>query len=349
MHVNAGASAVCSRGIDIHAHFVPSTFPICSTHVTPSGWPSNEHVLSSAGECQCHILIDGKHYRTVPEKSWSPLLRVADLPSMGLAKQAISPMPELLSYPMELKPARYLLRHVNEQMADCVARSNGALIGLGAVPLQDVGAAIDELHYNVQTLGFAGIEIGSNVCGQPLGSPHLLPFFQACEALGAAVFVHAYKPVALDRLSGPSPLQQVLAYPTDVGLAAASVLTSGLLLRLPELRVAFSHGGGTLTNLLPRLEKGWSVFPVLREHIPVSPHEQVQRLYFDSLVFDPATLRHLVASVGVGQVMLGTDYPFNFREPQPVAQLLAAGLDSATCAALLHRNAERFLGLPPSP
>jgi len=347
--VSTVANATCDQGIDIHAHFVPSAFPICTTHVLPSGWPSNEHVLGSGGECQCHILVDGKHFRTVSEKCWNPLLRIADLPAMGLAKQAISPMPELLSYPMELKPARYLLRHVNEQMANCVAQSNGALIGLGAVPLQEVGAAIDELHYNVQTLGFAGVEIGSNVCGRPLGDPQFLPFFQACEALGAAVFVHAYKPAALDRLSGPSPLQQVLAYPSDVGLAAASVLTSGLLLHCPDLRVAFSHGGGTLTGLLPRLEKGWSVFPALREHIPVSPREQAQRLYFDSLVFDPATLWHLVATVGVGQVLLGTDYPFNFREPEPVAQLLAAGFDSTTCAALLHRNAERFLGLSPSP
>ncbi|WP_248796460.1 amidohydrolase family protein [Pseudomonas sp. MWU13-2105] len=347
--MRAGANASNALGIDIHAHYVPSSFPTCSTHIPPSGWPSAEHVLSSGGVCQCHVLVDGKHYRTVSEKCWNPLLRVADLSAMGLARQAISPMPELLSYPMELKPARRLLRHVNEQMADCIAQSNGALIGLGAVPLQDIEAAIDELHYNVHTLGFAGIEIGSNVCGRPLGDLQLLPFFQACEALGAAVFVHAYKPAALDRLSGPPPLQQVLAYPSDVGLAAASVLTSGLLLRCPNLRLAFSHGGGTLASLLPRLEKGWSVFPALHEHIPISPREQAQRLFFDSLVFDPATLRHLVATVGAGQVLLGTDYPFNFREPEPVVQLFAAGFDGTTCAALLHRNAERFLGLTPSP
>lgn len=347
--MSAPGNPIASQGIDIHAHFVPSAFPICSTHITPSGWPSNQHILSSGGECQCHVLVDGKHYRTVSEKCWNPLLRVADLPTMGLARQAISPMPELLSYPMELKPARYLLRHINDQLADCVTQSNGALIGLGAVPLQDVDAAIEELHYSIQTLGLAGVEIGSNVCGRPLGDPQFLPFFQACETLGAAVFVHAYKPVAMDRLSGPSQLQQVLAYPSDVGLAAASVLTSGLMLRCPDLRLAFSHGGGTLASLLPRLEKGWSVFPALREHMPISPREQVQRLFFDSLVFDPATLRHLVATVGAGQVLLGTDYPFNFREHEPVAQLLAAGFDSATCAALMHRNAERFLGLNPSP
>ena len=76
--------------------------------------------------------------------------------------------------------------------------------------------------------GFAGVEIGSNINGVPVGHPSFDPFFEACEALGAAVFVHALKPAGMDRLVGPAPLQQVLAYPTDVGLAAASVITGNL-------------------------------------------------------------------------------------------------------------------------
>ena len=88
----------------------------------------------------------------------------------------------------------------------------------------------------------------------------------------------------MDRLVGPGQLQQVLAYPTDVGLAAASVITSNLVLRHPRLRIAFSHGGGTLGLLLPRLEEGRRVFPALAEAVEVAPTEQARRLFYDALV-----------------------------------------------------------------
>ena len=143
---------------------------------------------------------------------------------------------------------------------------------------------------------------------------------------------------------GPAPLQQVLAYPTDVGLAAASVITGGLLLRHPALRMAFSHGGGTLAMLLPRLQQGWQVFPALAESIGESPREQARRLYFDTLVFDAPTLRHLAHSFGTSQLLLGTDHPFNFGERQPLDRLDAAGFDAAACDAMASGNARRFLG-----
>jgi len=159
------------------------------------------------------------------------------------------------------------------------------------------------------------------------------------------VFVHAVRPAGMDRLVGPAPLQQVLAYPGDVGLAAASVITTNLLVRRPRLRIAFSHGGGTLAALLPRLQQGWEVFPALKESMTTSPAEQARRLFYDTLVFDTPLLRHLVERFGASQLLIGTDYPFNFHDRTPVQRIEAAGFDEATAAALVHRNAERFLGL----
>jgi aminocarboxymuconate-semialdehyde decarboxylase len=192
---------------------------------------------------------------------------------------------------------------------------------------------------------FAGVEIGSNVNGTPIGDPSFDPFFEACESLGAAVLVHALKPTGMDRLVGPAPLQQVLAYPTDVGLAAASAITGNLMLRRPRLRIAFSHGGGTLAALLPRLQQGWNVFPALADAIEVAPAEQARRMYYDTLVFDPAMLQMLVATFGADRLMLGSDYPFNFHERAPVERVDAAGFDDAVTAQLVHQNAEAFLGL----
>jgi aminocarboxymuconate-semialdehyde decarboxylase len=335
-------SSGCACGIDAHAHVVPENFPKYAGAAMPSDWPS---MAAAAQACHRNVMISGKVYRTVSDLCWDTGKRLADLPAMGLALQVVSPMPELLSYWMAPADAQQLLRYLNEQIAGMVAESGGRLSGLGAVPLQDVDLAIRELEFVVKTLGFPGVEVGSNINGEAIGSPTFDPFFEACEALDACVFVHAIRPAGMGRLVGPAQLQQVLAYPGDVGLAAASVITSNLLVRRPNLRIAFSHGGGTLGLLLPRLQQGWGVFPALRDAVTQSPADQARRLFYDTLVFDPHALRYLVQSFGASQLLVGTDYPFNFHDRTPVQRIEAAGFDEATVQRLVHRNAERFLGL----
>ena len=325
----------------MHAHVVPENFPHYMGSALPADWPS----MAAAQPCHRSLMIAGKNYRTVADTCWDTAKRVADLPAMGLVLQAVSPMPELLSYWMAAPAAAQLLRFTNDTIAQMVGESGGHLAGLGAVPLQDMGLALKELEYVVKTLGFAGVEIGSNINGKPVGHPDLDPFFEACEALGAAVFVHALRPTGMDRLVGPAPLEQVLGYPSDVGLAAASAITSNLMVRRPKLRIAFSHGGGTLAMLLPHLQQGWGVFPALKQAVATSPVAQARQLFYDTLVFDGPTLQHLVARFGATQLMIGTDYPFNFCENAPVAAIERAGFDSATIQMLVHQNARRFLGM----
>jgi aminocarboxymuconate-semialdehyde decarboxylase len=334
----------CACGIDVHAHVIPHDFPRYLGNALPADWPS----MAPAHACHRHVMISGKVYRTVSERAWNPSRRIEDMEPMGLAHQAISPMPELLSYWMAPAPAAQLLRYVNEQIATMAQLSGGRLVGMGAVPLQDLDLALAELDYISERLGFRAIEIGSNVNGKPPGAPEFAPFFEACSEKGVAVFVHALKPAGTERLVGPANLLPALAYPTDVGLAAASVLTSNLMARHPKLKIAFSHGGGTLASLLPRLEQARKVFPALAEAMPASPTEQARQLYYDTLVFDAATLDHLVARFGASQLMIGTDYPFAFHDARPVASIEAAIADPLVRAQLTTHNAARFLGLEPA-
>jgi aminocarboxymuconate-semialdehyde decarboxylase len=331
----------CACGIDVHAHVVPHDFPACLGNALPPDWPS----MAPAQACHRHVMISGKVYRTVSEGAWSPSRRIEDMDTMGLSHQAISPMPELLSYWMVPGAASQLLRYLNEQIAEMAALSGGRLVGMGAVPLQDLDLALAELDYIVDKLGFRAVEIGSNVNGKPVGSPEFEPFFAACADKGVAVFVHALKPAGTERLVGPANLVQALAYPTDVGLAAASVLTSNLMLRYPTLKIAFSHGGGTLAMLLPRLEQARTAFPALKDAMPASPSEQARSLYYDALVFDAPTLDFLLARFGAGQLMIGTDYPFAFRDKQPVNSIHAAVADPSVREQLITHNAARFLGI----
>lgn len=331
----------CCCGVDVHAHVVPGDFPKYLGNTAPAGWPS----MAEADCCHRQVMIDGKNYRTVSDKCWTTSRRLADFADMGLQLQVISPMPELLSYWLSPGDGAQLIRYLNEQIAVMVHESAGHLVGLGAVPLQDMELAIKELHYMKHTLGLRGVEVGSNINGKVIGSSVFDPFFQACLELDMSVFVHALRPAGMDRLVGPAPLQQVLAYPTDVGLAAASVLTGNLLEKYPSLRIAFSHGGGTLAMLLPRLQQAMAVFPALKESIHRSPVEQARELYYDTLVFDVATLQHLVKTFGASQLMIGTDYPFNFHDRNPVQRINDAGFDAEVVAQLTYKNAKNFLGL----
>jgi aminocarboxymuconate-semialdehyde decarboxylase len=331
----------CACGIDVHAHVIPHDLPRYVGNRLPPDWPS----MAPAHACHRHVVIQGSVYRTVSERAWSASRRIEDMDPMGLAVQAISPMPELLSYWMEPQAAAQLLRYMNEQIANMAALSGGRLVGMGAVPLQDLDLALAELDHIVDKLGFKAIEVGSNINGKAIGSPAFAPFFAACAEKGVAVFVHALKPAGADRLVGPDKLLPALAYPTDVGLAAASVLTSNLIGRHPDLKMAFSHGGGTLASLLPRLEQARQVFPALRDAMPESPSGQARRLFYDTLVFDAPTLRHLVDRFGASQLMIGTDYPFAFHDARPVDSIAAAVLDADVRAQLVTHNAARFLGL----
>lgn len=298
-----------------------------------------------AQECRATVVIDEKPYRTVSDACWVAERRLAEMDRSGIQIQALSPMPELFGYWMDAGPANDLIRHVNDSIAALVAEGEGRFVGLGGLAMQDLDLAVAELNRIVAQLGFRGVEIGSNINGVPIGDPRFHPFFAEAEKLGAAVFVHAVRPAGMDRLVGPAPLQQVLGYPTDVGLAAASVITGGLLLKFPKLRIAFSHGGGTFASLLPRLEQGYAAFPAVKDILPEAPSAQARRFYVDSLVFDTETLRRLVAVFGEDRVLLGTDYPFNFREKEPVARVEEAFADAGLRERLTHANARAFLAL----
>lgn len=124
------------------------------------------------------------------------------------------------------------------------------------VPLQDPELACTELGKLRAEYGLVGVEIGSNINGKSPGDPFFDAFFAEAERLDLAIFVHALHPSVAGRLVGPALLGAYVGYPTDIGLAAASVITGRVIEKFPKLRIGFSHGGGTLASFLPRLELG---------------------------------------------------------------------------------------------
>ncbi|OGA25518.1 MAG: aminocarboxymuconate-semialdehyde decarboxylase [Betaproteobacteria bacterium RIFCSPLOWO2_02_FULL_65_24] len=327
------------RALDIHSHIVPEQFPAYTGVGRNIPWPS----MAPAHACHAHVMIEGKVYRTVHQSCWLPEERVRDMDQGLIGVQCLSPMPELLSYWLPAADAQLLIRFLNDEIAKMVDRHPRRFMGLGAVPLQDMDLALRELEYIVNELKFPGVEIASHVNGVSIGDPRFEPFFAAVEKMGAAIFVHALRPAGQDRIVG-GVAEQVVCFPGDIGLAAASMITGGIAERHPELRIAFSHGGGVFSFLVPRLTRAWEVTPKMKQAIPQSPGVYAKRFYYDTIVFDPAALRHIIHSFGASQIVVGSDYPFNLGDPDPVASVNAAGLDAGTVRAIVHENAERFLG-----
>lgn len=327
--------------IDVHTHFVPQSFPAYAGSSRNPRWP----LMAPAHACHRHVMLDEKIYRTVSHQCWEPEVRLADMAAMGIARQVLSPMPELLAYWLDVADAQAMCRFLNESVAAMAAAEPERLVALGAVPLQDVDAAIRELEHAVSTLGLAGVEIGSNINDAVIGDARFEPFFEAAQSLGAAIFVHALRPSGMNRLVGPPVLEQALAFPGEIGLAAASLLTAGTLSRLPNLRIAFSHGGGTLRALLPRLQHAWQTFPALQGALPVAPAEAARKLYVDDLVYDASGIDELVRVFGHTQVMIGSDYPFAIMDADPLGRLASCRLDAAAVQQLRVGNASRWLGI----
>jgi aminocarboxymuconate-semialdehyde decarboxylase len=304
--------------------------------------------MEDAHACHKHVMISGKVYRTVADGCWSVPRRIEDMAKQGVTRQAISPMPELLSYWLPLDDAKVMVRYLNEQIAAMIALAPKSFIGLGCVPLQDVDSAIQELDFILKTLRFSGVEIASHVNGASIGDPRFEPFFAACEKMGAAVFVHALRPAGMERIVGAFSEQAVL-FPNEIAIACASMITGGVAARHPRLRIAFSHGGGTMSILLPRLVHAWNMVQKTKESLAESPAVTAKRFYYDNVLFDADSIRFLVGRFGAGQVLVGSDYPFALGEQDPLGMLRKAGLDEKTVALIGSTNAKRFLGLPEAP
>jgi aminocarboxymuconate-semialdehyde decarboxylase len=182
------------------------------------------------------------------------------------------------------------------------------------------------------------------VNGVSIGDARFEPFFAAAEQLGAAIFVHALRPAGQERIVGPF-VEQAVCFPGDIGLACASMITGGIGARHPKLRIAFSHGGGVMSILLPRLMHAWNVFPKAKEALPEAPAVTARRFYYDQLVFDPSAVRFVMETFGDTQILIGTDYPFAMGDFHPMKTLELADVHGETLVAISSGNAKRFLGL----
>jgi aminocarboxymuconate-semialdehyde decarboxylase len=317
--------------IDIHTHVVPAR--LAADSARDRRWPSVE---LSAGVAAA-VMIGGKVFRKIDARCWDVEMRLADMVEDGTDMQVLSPMPELLSHWLPADDAEYLADVMNEQIAAMIAKAPRNFAGIGMVCVQDIPRAIRQLE-KVKALGFSGIEIGTHINGIALGSATLNPLYAAAENLDLSIFIHPLHPAGLERIAAGPELTATAAFPLETALAAVSLLAAGVVERFPRLKILLSHGGGALSWILPRMDFGWSIG--LQGNMTAAPSAAARQFWYDSIVYDPASLRFLRDAVGIDHIVVGSDYPFSIRQKQPGAFAKSAvGSD-----AVLFDNALNFLG-----
>jgi aminocarboxymuconate-semialdehyde decarboxylase len=333
------------RTVDVHTHFLHESSVAfidraTSLYTVRIKEPRSDEVLLHR-----ELVAAGFH----PEQLFRPERRRHDMQRQGIDVQVISaPPPVAFFYNIEPRRAARLCQIVNDGFARIVAEDADHFVGLATVPLQDADAAVRELDRAVRELGLRGVEIGTNIAGVDLDARELWPFYARLEELQVPVFIHSTNAGALGggmRMERYH-LSNLIGNPTEDALAAASLIFGGVLAEFPNLKVYLAHGGGSCPFLRGRWEHGWHVRPEGKLHIQRPPSEYFARLRFDSLTHGGPALNYLVETVGAERVMLGTDYPYDMGDPDPVKSVAAlAHLSDRERRMILGENAAQLFGL----
>lgn len=326
--------------IDIHTHILPENIPNFREKFGYGGFVSLEHHKP----CCAKMMMDDKFFREVGDNCWSDEVRIKECDEQGVDVQVLSTVPVMFSYWAKDQDTLTVSEFLNDNIADIVKRNPKRFIGLGTVPMQNSSLAIQEL-IRCKEIGLRGIQIGSHINDWNLDRAELFPIFQKCEELEMSIFVHPWDMMGKDKME-KYWLPWLVGMPAETSLAICSMIFGGVFERLPNLKVAFAHGGGSFPATIGRIEHGFNVRPDLCAiDNNVNPRDYLGNFYLDSLVHEPKMLDFIVDIMGEDKICLGTDYPFPLGELEPGKLINEMNYTNAKKAKLLAKNALNWLGI----
>ena len=326
--------------IDIHTHILPENIPSFKEKFGYGGFVSLDHHKP----CCAKMMMDDKFFREVDDNCWSDEARIKECDKLGVDVQVLSTVPVMFSYWAKDKDTLVVAEFLNDHIADIVKRNPKRFIGLGTVPMQNPDLAIQEL-IRCKELGLRGIQIGSHINDWNLDRAELFPIFQKCEELEMSIFVHPWDMMGKEKME-KYWLPWLVGMPAETSLAICSMIFGGVFERLPNLKVAFAHGGGSFPATIGRIEHGFNVRPDLCAiDNKVNPRDYLGNFYLDSLVHEPKMLEFIVDMMGEDKICLGTDYPFPLGELEPGKLIKEMNYTNAKKSKLLAENALNWLGV----
>ncbi len=324
--------------IDMHAHIlVPQAADRVRAHLAAD--PRTQHYTDETRELTRRQDADRRRNLTDLEP------RLADMDAMGIDIQIISPAPPQCGYAVPPDIAVAACRMVNDGIAAFAGRRPDRLVALGTVPLSAGGAAAaDELDRCMGTLGCKGVQILTHVGDREISDAEFAPFWDKVEALGGVVMIHPGGFTEARRF-GRYYFNNVIGNPLDTTMALHYLIFDGVLDRHPDLKLIAVHGGGYLPAYSGRIDHAWGARSDSHGDLQHAPTTYLKRIYVDAIVFTPHQLEALVGLLGPGHVLMGTDYPYDMGEYDPLGHLASSSLDPVTRAMIAGGNARLLFGL----
>lgn len=271
--------------------------------------------------------------------------RFARMDEWGTDMQALSINPTW--YEADRDVASRVIQVQNEKLAELCGKYPDRFVAFASVALQFPDLAAQQFEEGVKKYNLRGAAIGGHVNGDELSASKFDPFWKKAEELGMPVFMHPQGiPEMNKRLQGNGGLTNVIGNPLETTIFLSHLIFDGTLDRFPGLKICAAHAGGYLPSYSGRFDYGCVRFPEGCKSARKKPSEYLRQLYFDSMVFTPEGLRHLVAECGASQIMIGTDYPFPWSTTTVDHVLNTPELSDADKRMILGENAARLLKIP---
>jgi aminocarboxymuconate-semialdehyde decarboxylase len=309
------------KTIDIHAHCI-----------VPKAAELIKHALEAPG-----LLMDDTS------------VRLAAMDAQGIDVEALSINP--FWYKASRDESAALIKLQNETLVEFCGAHPDRFVAFATAALQHPELAAEQVEYAVKKLGFRGVSVGGSVAGEELANARFDPFWKKCEELDALVFMHPTGTQELEssgRLKGNGFLGNTIGNPLETTIALSHLIFEGTLDRFPGLKICAAHGGGYLPSYANRSDAVQRTFPNRVGPFPKKKPTQYLRdgqLFFDTIVFTPEALRHLIAETGASQIMIGTDYPFPWTSTEVELVLNTPGLSDDERIAILGGTAARLMGI----
>jgi len=326
--------------IDVHAHILSEETMRLMCAESPTMGPKLSNMRADGAALE----MMGRTRGNFPRLAWDLDLRLKTMEDTGVDMQVLSVVPHTLVYNAEPELAQAFAQIQNEQIAAQVRAKPDRFAGLATIPMQSPAAAAKELRRAVTELGLKGVMLGSHIEGKNLDEPDLEEIWATADELGAFIFIHPQKAAGADRTKSYY-LSNLIGNPLDTTIAAASMVFGGVFQRHPNLKVMLSHGGGFTPYQIGRFVHGWHERAEAKVHLKVSPEEDFNRFFYDTLTHSQPTLRSLIEWVGPSRVMLGTDIPFDMGEFDCAAHVKALKLPRADEETILGKRAIELLSL----
>ncbi|MBK5267333.1 MAG: amidohydrolase [Acidimicrobiia bacterium] len=324
--------------VDIHAHIL---VPEIGTLVADEFDASKDPFLRFGGASTEH---NQKIFSDLVPMLTDPVRRLAHMDRQGVEIQAVAIAPPQYHYWADPDLGTEIARIGNEAIAALVDAHPDRFVGMGTLPMQDPGRAISELERVAAAYSFPGVSINPSAEGVDYDQAEYGPFWRKVEELDMLVILHPNGFSQGERL-GSDYMINVVGNPLETTVALSHIVLGGVIERHPKAKILAVHGGGYLPFYMDRMDHAYGARPEVGVSITRPPSSYLKQVFFDSVVFGDG-LNYLVDRVGADHVLMGTDYPYDMGEDDPIGRVARVGNASdRDIQQMSGLNAARLLGL----